>query len=104
MLGGKWCGLEDLSVSAKQLIDQHTTNVPWSNLRDVNAWINPNNPTNFITLHFSFGLGKQSFLVSFGKDGRLSQIIKGVAEEQVDSPPFQDFDRKLEGPPKRRPR
>src|SRR5438309_2042540 len=76
MQNGQWCGLEDLRRSAEQIIDRATTNVMWGDLKEVGAWISATDPTNLVTFHFSFGLGKQSFLVSFGKDGRPSQFTE----------------------------
>jgi hypothetical protein len=100
MQGGKWCGLEDLRRSAKQLIDRNTTNVPWADLKGVGAWIDSQDPTNVVTFHFSFGLGKQSFLVSFGRDGRLSQFDEGIGIESVVKPAYEDFAPNREKGPK----
>jgi hypothetical protein len=91
MQGGKWRSLDELRMAAQQLIRQNTTNVPWGDLKEVGAWIDPRDPTNFVTFHFSFGLGKQSFLVSFGGDGRLSQFDKSIAVESVGGPAYEDF-------------
>jgi hypothetical protein len=91
MLGGKWRSLEDLRGTAQQIIDRNTANVPWGDLKEAGAWIDSQEPTNYVTFHFSFGLGKQSFVVSFGRDGRLYQFNEGIAMESVGKPGYQDF-------------
>lgn len=91
LLGGKWRNVDDLQKLAHQFIDGKVTNVPWGNLKEVGAWIDLKDPKDYITFHFSFGLGNQSFLVSFTREGQLSHFNQGVANESVGTPEFEDF-------------
>ena len=87
----KWSLLDDLQDSARQAIDQREANVQWKQLKEINAWIDPENLTNVVMFHFSFGFGNRGFLVSFGKDGLLTQYNAGNEMDSVVPPPYQEF-------------
>jgi hypothetical protein len=87
----KWYRLEDLQNSARQVIDQKTAHVQWGGLREVGVWIDSQNPTNLVVFHYSFGLGNRSFLVSFGKDGLVTQCHEGRAIDSVVPPAYKEI-------------
>lgn len=77
--GGRWRPIAAYEQEAETLIKNKHPDLNWSELKEAQAWLNPFGATNSFMFSFDFGLGKNSYLVYFGREGGITNFDEGIA-------------------------